>query len=65
MQKTKIKYKQWRGFKSSNKNFLNTKRWLPNFLDKFLFYRLDIPKFLEVDFFSLSIIYLYKDKNIK
>jgi hypothetical protein len=62
--KTKIKYKQWRGFKSSNKNFLNTKRWLPNFLDKFLFYRLDIPKFLEVDFFSLSIIYLYKDKNI-
>jgi hypothetical protein len=25
---------------------------------------LDIPKFLEVDFFSLSIIYLYNDKNI-
>jgi hypothetical protein len=62
--KTKIKYKQWKNFKSNSKNSLNTKRWLPNFLDKFLFYRLDIPKFLEVDFFSLSIIYLYNDKNI-
>ena len=61
--KFKIKYKQWKNYKSSNKP-TNTKRWLPNFLDKFLFYRLDIPKFIEVDFFTLTIIYLYSDKNI-
>jgi hypothetical protein len=40
-----------------------SKRWLPNFLNKFLFYKLDIPKYLEVDFFTLTIIYLYNEKN--
>ena len=61
--KLKIKYKQWKIYKTTNKT-TSSKRWLPNFLDKFLFYRLDIPKFIEVDFFTLSIIYLYNDKNI-
>ena len=62
--KLKIKYKQWKNYKITSKPSLSIKRWLPKFLDKFLFYRLDIPKFLEVDFFSLTIIYLYNDKNI-
>lgn len=61
--KSKIKYKQWKTFKTNKLN-ITAKRWLPNFLDKFLFYRLDIPKYLEVDFFTLTIIYIYNDKNI-
>ena len=61
--KSKIKYKQWKSFKNNKPN-INSKRWLPNFLDKFLFYKLDIPKYLEIDFFTLTIIYLYIEKNV-
>ena len=61
--KSKIKYKQWRSYKSRTGSFSFAKRWLPNFLDKFLFYKMDIPKYLEVDFFTLTIVYLYSDKN--
>lgn len=60
----KIKYKQWKSYKASNKAITSSKRWLPNFLNKFIFYNSDIPKFIEVDFFTLTIIYLYNDKNI-
>ena len=61
--KSKIKYKQWKNFKVTKFN-QNSRRWLPDFLNKFIFYRLDIPKYLEVDFFTLTIIYLYNEKNI-
>ena len=60
--KSKIKYKRWKSFKMQIKSSVS-KRWLPNFLNKFLFYKLDIPKYLEVDFFTLTIIYLYNEKN--
>lgn len=59
--KSKIKYKQWRSYKTRAKLPTNSKRWLPNFLDKFLFYKMDIPKHLEVDFFTLTVVYLYND----
>ena len=40
--------------------------WYPNFLKKFIFFNLDIPLFLEVDFFTLTFIFLKKDKkNLK
>ena len=60
----KIKYKKWKGLQKKKVKGTFFKIWLPNFLDKFVFYRNEIPKFLEVDFFSLSIIYLYKTNNI-
>ena len=60
--KSKIKYKRWKSFKLQTKPS-SSKRWLPNFLNKFLFYKLDIPKYLEVDFFTLTVIYLYNEKN--
>ena len=60
----KIKYKKWKGLQKKKIKGTFFKIWLPNFLDKFIFYRNEIPKFLEVDFFSLSIIYLYKTNNI-
>lgn len=59
----KIKYKQWLGYKLKEKNIYK-KRWFPKFLNKFLFYKSNIPKYIEVDFFSLTILYLYSEKNI-
>ena len=60
---SKIKYRQWLSYKLREKNIFK-RRWLPNFLNKFLFYKYDIPKYLEVDFFSLTVFYLYSEKNI-
>lgn len=61
---SKIKYRQWKNFKLKKISSTTSKKWLPIFLNKFLFFKLDIPKYLEVDFFTLSIIYLYSEKNI-
>jgi len=59
----KMKYKGWLSYKLRQKN-IYTKYWLPNFLDKFFFYKSDIPKYLQVDFFTLTIIYIYYEDNI-
>lgn len=61
---SKIKFKRWKNFQKKKKTGLFFKTWLPNFLDKFIFYKTDIPKYLEIDFFSLSIIMLYNSKTI-
>jgi hypothetical protein len=58
-----MKYKGWLSYKLRQKN-IYTKYWLPNFLDKFFFYKSDIPKYLQVDFFTLTIIYIYYEDNI-
>ena len=60
---SKLKYKRWKNFKLRGKSSI-FKHWEPDFLNKFLFYRICIPKYLEVDFFSLSVVYLYNEKNI-
>ena len=37
--------------------------WNPDFLKKFIFYNVDIPSYLEVDFFTLTAIFLKKEKH--
>jgi len=59
----KLKYRRWKCVQRKKDTGLFFKNWLPNFLDKFSFYRTELPKFLEIDFFSLSIIYLYNTNN--
>ena len=61
---SKMKFKRWRSLQRRKKTGFFLKTWVPNFLDKFIFFKTSIPKFLEVDFFSLSFIMLYNNKNI-
>jgi hypothetical protein len=61
--KAKIKYRRWRNYQERLKGPVEYKPWLPNFLNKFLFYKIDIPKYLEVDFFSLTVVYIYMDND--
>ena len=58
---SKIKYKQWKNFQNKKSNNIQT---YPKYLHNFFFYKMDIPKFIDVDFFSLSIIFLYKESNL-
>ena len=60
----KMKYNRWKNIQRKKLTGAFFKNWLPNFLNKFSFYRSEIPKFLEVDFFSLTVIYLYKTNNV-
>ena len=59
----KMKFKRWCAIQKKKKTGVFFKNWVPNFIDRFIFYKTDIPKFLEVDFFSLTIIILYKNKS--
>jgi hypothetical protein len=61
---SKIKFKRWSSFQKKKKTGISFKNWVPTFLDRFIFYKTDIPKFLEVDFFSLTVIILYKNRSI-
>jgi len=57
-----LKYKRWRFFKFFIRN--KYKKWSPEFLNKFFFYKKDIPTTFEIDFLTLTIIYIKHCTNI-
>jgi len=59
---TFLKYKRWSLLFNSD-NFFTYIRWNPNFLKKFLMFRVDTPSFIEIDFTSLTFIILKKETN--
>ena len=61
---SKLKFKRWKSIQRRKKTGFFLKSWVPNFLDKFIFFKTAIPKFLEVDFFSLSFVVLYSNRDL-
>lgn len=63
--KKKIKKMKKRYFRlvSVDKPLKSFFSWDPSFLKKFVFYNIDIPSNLEVDFFMLTIIVIKKEKH--
>ena len=52
----KMKYKNWKNYQQKKPQYLYKH---PDYLYNFFFFKIDIPKFLQVDFFTLSVIYLF------
>ena len=59
---TFLKYKRW-SLLFHSENFFTYIRWNPNFLKKFMMFRIDTPSFIEIDFITLTFIVLKKETN--
>ena len=59
---TFLKYKRW-SLLFNSENFFTYIRWNPNFLKKFLMFRVDTPSFVEIDFITLTFVILKKETN--
>lgn len=57
-----IRYKRWKSFK--NRSMQKFIRWNPDFLKRFIAFKIDIPFCFEVDFLTLTYIILKKNPEI-
>ncbi len=58
-----IKKKEWTSFKENNPGIYN--KWEPSFFKNLLFFKLDTPSYLEIDFLTLTFVYLKVEKNLE
>lgn len=62
-----FRYNSWKFFKNKflkkKKKLKTKKRKNPKFIEMLFLFKLNTPKFLEIDYMTFTVLFLYKDKN--